>query len=210
MNAAQKYEDGSLPAALTALDDALHALIAPQSQLHDGRVVGTPSRYLQLLDAVSGEQVNTGGGGGSKSRPPCWLDALDLLNKIDTAVEILQPAHDGVPPTVGRLRWLARRKWRPQDCRQLGQITDAIHEWATAIDALLNPPRKWTLPSPCPACGTAVVRRKDSAGESVRQPALQIGVDGCHCVRCKAVWGPQLFVHLARVLGYEKPLGVLE
>jgi hypothetical protein len=54
------------------------------------------------------------------------------------------------------------------------------------------------------------VYHRDSAGELVRQPALQIGVWGCECMACRAFWAPDRFVFLARVLGYELPEGVLE
>lgn len=49
-----------------------------------------------------------------------------------------------------------------------------------------------------------------SAGERVRQPALRIGEHGCQCGQCGQVWAPQYFAHLANVLGYELPEGVLE
>lgn len=195
------HEDGALPLALNLLEDAMHALCGPRSQIVEGRVIYSPSRYLQLRDALMGEQVNTGGGGGSKSRPPMWTDAFDLLNEIDVAVEVWQPAFTGVPPTVGRLHWLQQRKWRPQDVRQITQITQAVAEWAASIDALLDPPRKWTLPNPCPACNTAIVQRRDGAGENVRQPALHLDPTGCTCLRCKAHWPPEQFVFLSRVLG---------
>lgn len=201
MSAAPNLEDGFLPAALETLNDALHALCGPRTQYVEERLIYAPSRYMQLMDAVEGEQVNHGGGGGGKSRPPMWLDAHDLLSEIDQAAAIWQPAYTGVPATVGRLHWIAQRKWRPQDVRQIEQITRAVAEWAAAIDALLDPPRRWTLPSPCPACDTATVYRKDSSGEMVRQPALQIGTQGCTCLKCKAHWPPDQFIWLARVLG---------
>lgn len=203
-------EDGNLPAARTALEDALHALCGPQSRVVDDRLVYIPSRYLQLLDATMGEQVNTGGGGGSKSRPPFWLDAYDLRAEIDVAVECWQPAFTGTPPTVGRLHWIAQRKWRPQDVRQIDQITRAVAEWAHSIDTLLDPPRRWTLPSPCPECKTATVYKRDAAGELIRQPALQISPTGCICARCKTHWPPEHFLLLASVLGCEIPEGVVD
>ncbi len=202
-------EDGALKPALTQLGDAIHRLCGPQTRWIDGTLMHAASRYIQLLGSTAGEQNNTGNGGGSKSRPPCWVDALDLRTEIDTAVEIWQPAYTGTPATVGRLRWLEQRKWRPQDCRQIEQITQAVAEWAAAIDALLDPPRRWTLPSPCPACNTATVYRRDAAGDMVRQPALQIGPQGCHCIKCRAQWAPDKFVWLARLLG-SLPENVLE
>ena len=201
MNAGQPVEDGALIPALQLLEDAIHRLCGPQSRMIDDALVYIPSRYLSLMDSVAGEQVNTGGGGGSKSRPPMWTDAFDLLHEIDQACEVWQPAYTGTPPTVGRLHWIAQRRWRPQDSRQIEQIARAVAEWAASIDALLDPPRRWTLPSACPSCNTAVVYRKDNAGESVRQPALHIDTQGCTCLRCKAHWPPERFVFLARVIG---------
>jgi hypothetical protein len=199
--AAVPEPDGALQPALTALADAVHALCGPQSRLIEGILVHIPSRYLQLRDATVGEQSNTGGGGGSKSRPPFWTDAFDLIREIDDALEVWQPAFTGVPPTVGRLRCLQARSWRPQDTRQLEQITRAVAEWAHSIDTLLDPPRRWTLPSPCPNCNTATVYKRDPGGEMIRQPALQIGPNGCTCSKCRAFWPPERFVFLARVLG---------
>ena len=42
-------------------------------------------------------------------------------------------------------------------------------------------------------------------------PALQIVADtGYTCLACKHTWGPDLYLHLARVLGFDTPEGVLE
>jgi hypothetical protein len=200
--------DGNLPLAMRELDDAVRALCSPLSRLINNRLVQIPSRYLQLRDATDGEQSNTGGGGGAKSRPPFWTDAFDLIREIDDALACWQPAFTGVPATIGRLRCLQARPWRPQDCRQISQITAACLEWAGKVDALLDPPRRWSLPSPCPACGTAIVYRRDG-DDMVRQAALQLAAHGCHCTKCHAVWAPDKFVFLARLLG-SLPENVLE
>lgn len=210
--------DGALIPAKQLLEDALHALCGPQSRLLHGKVLYIPSRYMQLRDATVGEQSNTGGGGGSKSRPPFWTDAFDLLAEIDTAVEVWQPAFSGTPPTVGRLHWIAQRKWRPQDVHQIGQITRAIAEWAAGIDALLDPepvvylmaPDPSTEPAACTNCGTRRVYRKDSTGERVRQPALRVTKDGCRCQHCHTSWQPGQLRILAAALGYPLPAGVLD
>lgn len=203
---AQAQPDGNLPAALARLADAIHALV---EELHDYALKATaPSRYMQLRDSLPGQQ-NTGHG-VARSLPPLWLDAQQLLDEIDTAASIWQPQLCGVPVTVGRLRHLEARSWRPQDTKQLEQMTDAIEAWAKEIDALLTPEPKWHLPNPCPACNTSTVYRRDSAGELVRQPALQIGPEGCTCQKCRYTWTPQYFAHLAAVLGYPLPTGVLE
>ena len=203
-------EDGNLPATLTQLGDAIHRLCGPQSRFIDGKLLYAQSRYMQLLDSIAGEQVNTGGGGGSKSQPPCWLDAVKLVDEIDTAIAIAQPAYTGVPPTVGRLRWIEKRSWRPQDCHQIEQITRAVAEWADEIDALLDPPQRWTLPDPCPACGEKTAYRRDSGGDRVRGPALQIDTKTCRCNNCHAMWPREKFEWLGLLLGRNKPEGVVE
>lgn len=205
----QDVEDGALIPALRLLEDAVHRLCGPQSRFIEGRLLYAESRYMQLHNAIAGEQVNPGGGGGSKSQPPCWLDAIELLDEIDTAVAIEQPAFTGVPPTVGRLKWIQARSWRPQDCRRIGQITAAIAEWAADIDALLDPPQRWTLPDPCPACSATTAYHRDSGGERVRGPALQIDTHSCRCNACHAEWGREKFEWLGKLLGRDTPEGVI-
>jgi hypothetical protein len=211
---ARTDEDGALQPALQALGDAVRGLCDPQHQYLESRLITIPSLYLQLMDSVTGEQVNTGGGGGSKSRPPLWLDALDLLAEIDVALEIWQPAYTGVPASVGRMHWLLQRKWRPQDVNRIQDLTNNLRQWAQLIDQKLNPTPKLTLPNPCPACDVAIVYRKDGCGEPVKKPALQIvGKDGhhyCECLNCHYIWDSGRFHILAGALGYPLPPGVLE
>jgi hypothetical protein len=203
-------EDGALRPALQALEDAVHALCGTKYEYLDSKLISTPSLYLQLMDAVTGEQVNAGGGGLSKSRPPLWLDAFDLLHEIDVALEIWQPAYTGVPASVGRMHWLLQRKWRPQDVRSIEQLANNLRGWAVKINNRLNPQPRKTLPAPCPACGVETVYRKDECGEPIRQPALQISALGCQCMSCRYMWEPSRFYILAGALGYPMPEGVLE
>lgn len=198
---ARADEDGALQPALQGLDDALHSLTDPRQQLHNGQLLIGQSLYMQLWDAVSGESTNGGGaGGGAKSRLPFWCDAFDLCHEIDQTVECWQPMFTGVPPTVGRLQHLRARAWRPQDTRQLEQITSAVTAWAASIDELMNPKPKWSLPYPCPNCTTTHVYRRDSSGEMVRQYALALSPEGCECIRCHAHWAPGQFMFLGRLL----------
>lgn len=201
MSIPQPIEDGALQPALRALETAVDALTAPQSKYLENRLVYAPSKYMQLRDAVVGEQMHTGGGGGSKSRPPLWTDAFDLLREVDDAVECWQPAFNSVPPTVGRLHHIVARPWRPQDCHSIEQITTAAQAWCMQIDELLNPKSRWTLPYPCPNCQATTVYRRDSGGENVRSNALQISPEGCMCAQCKAHWPPGKFLFLGRLLG---------
>lgn len=202
MSALPVDEDGALRPALAALSDAVHALCGTQSDFRANKTVYAPSRYMQLQDAVEGATINTGGGGGSKSRPPMWVDAYDLLNEIDVAVECWQPAFVGVPPTVGRLNCINARSWRPQDCRQIEQITSAVQSWVESIKELLDPKPKWTLPYPCPSCMTKTVYSRDSGGEMIRKPALLVIPEvGVSCLKCRAHWPHGKLLFLGRLLG---------
>ncbi len=197
--------DGYLPGALTKLHDAVSGLIDPRPEIIDGKTRYTDSWYRQLKDSLPGNQGNERG--SSAPLPGCWLDALDLIIQIDDDVSRWQPAGLDTPERLGLLE---ARPWRPQDVRQLGDLAGIIGEWAEDIRELLRGSAHWTLPNPCPACGTQTVMRRDSGGDLVRQPALQIGGGGCTCQHCRAAWDPNQFVWLARLLGYDLPPGVLE
>ena len=209
-------EDGNLPAAISRLGDAISQLIEPRCQIIQGQMRWTDCWYLQLHASKAGDQ-GKGRQSVAGSIVPFWVDAVMLLGEIDTAVAAWEPrplidvSGDYVPPiTMIRLKAIFRRAWRPQDVSSIDQIGEIVRSWVKEISTKLDPPAKWSLPNPCPACSTAVVYRKDSSGERVRQPALQIGPNGCECLKCHTVWSPQYFQHLASVLGMPKPAGVLE
>lgn len=221
MTAPQINEDGDLIGARRRLTDAIHALTEPRPQIVDGTTHWLDSHYTELREALPGEQGN-GHAGVARSLPPLHIDAADLLNEIDTAVACWEPrpvidcSDDELPHmTVLRLQSIQKYgcrgvSWRPQDSGKADQIADNIQQWVQSIDTLLHPQPSWSLPNACPACNVRVVYRKDAAGDQVRKPALSIGPQGCECQNCHHIWGPQLFQHLANVLGYALPSGVLE
>jgi len=211
------HEDGNLPAARERLHQAITQLIDPHTELANGVHAEIPPLIMQLYDAIPGAQGT--GHSAARSLPPIWLDAARLYACIDTQVRKWQTDYQHCPqckhcsdtlPAVRRLETLQNKRWRPQDCRLLEDYAGQLENWVIEIDLLLTPQHKWHLPNPCPACDTAIVYRKDTAGDHVRQPALQIGPMGCECLNCHYIWGPQLFQHLANVLGYPLPSGVLQ
>lgn len=215
MMAAPVHEDGNLPAAKSRLAEAVSALIDPKPQLDNGKIRWIDSLYDQLVDEIPGSQGNASR--VPQSSPPLCIDAAELKHEIDTATAAWEPrpaidaSNDHLPPmAVVRLQALENRSWRPQDTRAVEQIAGNIESWCESIKSLLNPTPRWHLPNPCPACDKAVVYRKNSANETVRQPALQIGPAGCVCQNCHHTWAPEYFQHLAQVLGYQLPAGVLE
>lgn len=215
-----------LPAARTKLHDAISDLIDPRPQTTDtGEIRWLDSLYDQLTDAVPGQFL--GRSGLQKSQPPMWIDASDLLTEIDAAIRQWQPdTHTFLPICPGiiltiplppnqpaaihRLNLINQKRWRPQDTKLINSYANQLEGWVKRIDNLFAENHTKHLPAPCPACNIQTVYRTDAAGERVRQPALQITILGCECMNCHHVWGPQLFMHLARVLGYRLPEGVLE
>ncbi|WP_420086582.1 DUF7340 domain-containing protein, partial [Mycolicibacterium insubricum] len=152
--------------------------------------------------AVFGTSTNGGGaGGGWRSRPPVWDDAAELLRTIQTVVSASFPT--GMAGTVPAcLRALAAKRWAPEQHKQVRTITGIINAWCDNIEALLDGTRARHLVAACPACGVATVEVRDSAGELVRQPALQIvSGQGCTCLACHHCWAPDRYLHLAAVLG---------
>lgn len=214
--------DGNLPAALTKLEDAVAALMAPQIQAVNGRISYTQSRYQQLQEALVGITRERSGGVGSL---PIWPDAFDLLTEIEQTVYLWRPLPAtnyewwfGTPhPADDRCR-LARQldaltaaKWRPQDCRLIDEHTGDVESWARRIDGMLIDTHTKYLDAACPQCDVRTVQRTSNAGELVNQPALQIdAAKGCHCLDCHTFWAPQYFRHLALQIGCPLPAGILE
>src|SRR5271156_1604528 len=88
------------------------------------------------------------------------------------------------------VRALAARPWRPQDTRSVEQIAGNVESWSVSVKPLLHPTSFKQLSAPCPACGAKSAFRRDSAGELVREPALQIVTEiGCTCLVCRHTWG---------------------
>jgi hypothetical protein len=198
----------SLPAALDRLSAAVESLVDPIKVTHDGAIVSAPSLYEQLIAAIPGGRGELMGRRGCRAMAPLRTDALDLRIEIDNAVRGWLPEPGS---TAARLRALAAKRWRPQDTGDVVKIAARIESWSIAIDSMLNPAHVRHVSAPCPACGAKSAFRRDAAGETVRVPALQIVTErGCTCLVCRHTWGPELYLHLARVLGFETPAGVIE
>lgn len=228
MNAAvPQPEDGTLPQARRRLDLATAALIEPQPHTVNRdtgpEITWVDSLYDQLSDAVSGQ---SGERSGRHTTSPVWADVLDLLNKIHAAAAEWHPEwptpdvslDHPTPPAILRLQAIQTRTWSVEDTTYVNQIAARLEGFAVDIRRLLSGERILFLYAaqgrnlaPCPQCGKSIVRKPDSSGHVVRQPALQIKSDGStHCVnkQCRATWPNPQF--LARLLGYDTPEGVLE
>jgi hypothetical protein len=204
--------DGNLPGALDRLSAAVAGLVDPVKEVHDDVIVAAPSLYEQLLGAITASKGEGAGRRAGRSVPPLRTDALDLRIEIDDTVKGWGPAD--IPQrssTPARLRALASKPWRPQDTRGVERIATRVESWVVSVQSLLDPSHVKHVSAPCPACGAKTAFRRDSAGERVRVPALQIVTKlGCTCLVCRHTWGPELYLHLARVLGFQAPAGVIE
>lgn len=193
-----------LPGTRRAFQDAIHTLIG-RTRTTITRDDGTTepawgaSLYEQIRDHVSGAQ-GSGGSSHAGSRPPIVADALDLTTQIDRHV-IAWVGAGTAPDTVGRLTALEEHQWRPQDVPWLKDRTADLIWWAARARSILDPEPRWTVTAPCPECDTSTVYRQDSAGETVRQPALKIADGGCICQQCRTYWPPEHFPLLAAAIG---------
>lgn len=199
-------DEATLPAALDALYGAVTGLVDDQKQLIGAQILAAPSLYDQLVGEIPASATAYSGRFNGASRPPCWVDALDLRNVIDVRVREWLPAESTTP---GRLRALASARWRPQDTRRVRDYANEIQGWAVSIHSLLVPEHVKQVAAACPSCGARWHYRK-LAGETVRTPALQlVAATGCSCLSCRAFWSPDKYLWLAKLLQFAPPAGVL-
>ena len=190
---------------------------------HRDAMAGLQIRYQEAVVSVTTSIVHgrsllaqlrtftsakTGQGKGKPgSMVPVQVDALDLLERIDrqAAVWCMEPG-----TTADRLHSLADRQYRPEDAPDILECASTIEGWVVEARQIIDPPRRMSVAAPCPECGKSVVYRPDSGGDVVRQPALQIGADGCQCQHCRTMWHPESYRLLAKVLQIPDPEGVID
>ena len=198
--------DGNIQHARTKLGRAVQRLTAPRPGVYHDVTLYAPSLYNCLKADLAGTQGDNRT--PAKSLPPIWLDASMLLTEIDAQTLKWAPI-PGITPD--RLQRLSFQSWRPQDTDLVTMIARTVDGWCESIMNLLDPQDRKFVSAACPSCGREIVYRKDSAGETVRQPALKLVLSqGCTCQACGAFWAPEKFLFLGRLLGYEIPEGVLE
>jgi hypothetical protein len=175
--------------------------------LRDGGTTTThtaPSLLHQLRAAggTSGE----GGGGGRGSRNPIPIDpvAVDLLIAINMgAIDLHDRALEHSKPTIeNRVRAVVELAEHWDDPAAIEWATGWLRHWRKSIEDTLDPPRRYHLDAPCPACGSRMAARVDN-DEIVQVPALlldsRLGAT-CQVEACGAHWTPDQFEHLARVI----------
>lgn len=203
--------DGNVQAAKVRMGRAVDSLCRPRLAVYHTCTREAPSLYDCLKSDVAGTQGDSRT--PAKSLPPIWIDAVMLLNDIDTETRQWTRKRDVADSrtTPQRLLSLPDLPWRPQDTDKVVDMTSTIDQWTENIRHLLDPQSVKTLSAPCPTCGKQWFHRRDSAGDLVRQPALQVVASvGASCLVCGATWSPDRYLFLCRLLGFDLPVGVLE
>lgn len=198
-----------LPAAVADLRAAISRLIDPTTSYVNSTYIEIPGLYLQLVDNLAGMQ-GSGNRGIARSLPSFWVDAAEQKTNIDFMVTIW-PTGTAAIGTVAQLRALATKTWTVDDVKTVRRLAGIINAWADDIAALLQPEHVKHITASCPACGADTIQKRDSAGDLVRSPALQVITEqGCTCQVCNHHWAPDKYIDLCRELGFPLPAGVLE
>jgi hypothetical protein len=178
----------------------VRALVEPVAVSVSGSYRWATPLYLELRQALNGSK--TFRSGVQRSLLPCRVDILCLVIEVDRTAAGWVP--DGKGDTVQRLRQLAAKPFRPQDCDLLAGYTDRLECWVLTATELLRPTaRVFLADTPCPHCGARSAYVRNADGERAHQPALKVSEDGAVCGACKARWDPARFGLLARLLGCE-------
>jgi len=202
----EPVSDGNILAARTKLTREVERLCHPQTAVYHDDVLQAPSVYRQLQSDLAGTQGDTRT--PAKSLPPLWIDAAQLLSDIDHQTH-LWCRKTGETPDL--LDMLTRKPFRPQDTDMVFRMAKEISGWTESALSLLVPESVKHISAPCPSCGKAWVYRRDGGGDVVRSPALKVtAAVGCSCQHCEAIWTPDRYMFLCKLLGFDLPEGVLE
>jgi len=198
--------DGNIQAARTKLTRAVDRLCKPRMAVYHDRTHYAMSLYCQLESDLAGTQGDTRT--PAKSLPPLWIDAVQVLGDMDNQTRKWFPRGKSTPDRLGALDSLP---WRPQDTDKVTTIATTVEAWCETIINLIDPKAQMHITAACPSCGRAIVYRRDSGGDLVRQEALKWTPNaGFQCQACKASWSPEQTLFFAKLLGIELPEGVLE
>lgn len=195
--------------ARAELRTAVDALVHPQTRdivRDDGETsaVVAPALLSQLADDVARSASAADGAFAARSRPPGWVEAMQLLGEVDRVVGARHPGE----------RCEAVHRWG-QTCAALPPSTalidaaDRATRWHQSVRELLDPsPKHRARGVPCPACGAEKVWDRVDHGndEHYTRPALSVDEHAgmCVCAACEASWGIELWAHLQQVLEQQR------
>lgn len=178
-------------------NDSVHHFIDRVPVWDNGTARWLPALYPRMRGALSGVTGRSGRRLAPASRIPARTDVLDWLFRVDSEVSSWAPGRG----TVGALRSLSEKSFRPQDCDRLDDWSDRLGDWAKSAQELLGDKSpSIALRAHCPACNQRYVLRRLS-GEMVRTSALRVDEDGCRCGSCDAFWPYEKLPWLAQLIG---------
>lgn len=203
MKFAPRYTDrmtDDLIASHRLFEDAAYRLTGTRTKLIvddlGNRVVATASSlYAEMEENIAGQQ-GTSFGGVARSMPPCWLDGVDWMMRVDRTVAGW--VYDLEGNTFDKLTFLLAWTFTPEESTKLAGWGADLLGFVESAEALLDARRSFGVSAPCPECHTPEVARPDERGDMVRRPALQVSSRGAKCLSCGARWDAENLLVLAR------------
>jgi hypothetical protein len=193
------------------LDEAVDLLTREgRSWLRDGkrgrRLVITAPLLVQLRMEITSSSGGSGGPSSTTAAIPLAAAALDLLEEIKGTVhEEWWLAHGhhhghGRGTLVGELRAWASVAHLAADGGS--RASGLCNGWADAIEALLQPVRRWEIVGACPKCRATRTVASLDVGETVYAPALclEFLADGTrgYCRACGESFEPEVLAALIK------------
>lgn len=191
------------------LDEAVDLLTREgRTWLRDGkrgrRLVTTSPLLVQLRMEITSSSGGAGGPSSTTAAIPLAAAALDLLEEIKATVhhhwrrtKHLHHGH-GRGTLVGELRaWAAVAHLVDYD-----RAERLCNVWCDAIEALLQPVRRWEIVGACPKCKATRTVASLDVGETVYAPALclEFLADGTrgYCRACGESFHPEVLAALIK------------
>lgn len=166
------------------------------------REAAVPSLVDQLIEAIpGGGDSDHGRPSAGSTRAAVALDVVELVHAMQEATRCRTLR--GLSEALRAWAQQARH-WRTGNPEYLLQAASAAEAWVSTGRTLLNPPKRWSFMAACPQCETSVTHVRDSSGEVVRRPALELdpatGTARCLAPGCGARWDSRRLLLLAQVL----------
>lgn len=162
-----------------------------------------PGLIEQLRDSCREGIGGNGGASGFAPKIPIQVGAYTLYESIakTAGAEFERLTRANKHGTVEEsIQWWAHlSQMDPVEQEHCLNTTD---QWINDIGELLNPPRRWEISHPCPACKEKFVYRVMD-GETTRSAALVVTAkDGglAECRSCAATWASEEWADLAASL----------
>lgn len=162
-----------------------------------------PGLIEQLRDSCREGIGGNGGASGFAPKIPIQVGAYTLYESIAKTAGVEFERLSGLKKYSDLERniigWAAHARISTTEQEHCLNTTD---QWINEIGELLNPPRRWEISHPCPACKEKFVYRVMD-GETTRSAALVVTAkDGglAECRSCAATWASEEWADLASSL----------